>query len=60
MTQKTKKTGEYRNLRLGKNIWYFDVKVKGGWQSLSGLSGETSQEDAEKFAQNTADAWRKK
>lgn len=54
------KTGQYRNLRLANNTWHFDVKVKGGWQSLSGLSGETSQEDAEKFAQNTANGWMKK
>lgn len=52
---------EYQTLAKRNGKWYFDVKLKdGGWLSLGGLSGEVSQEDAEKFAENTAKSWRKR
>ena len=59
--KKEKPKGEYQNLRIVSGIWRFDVKRKdGSWTPLSGLSGETTQADAEKFAQNTAESWRKR
>lgn len=52
---------EYRNLDKTEGKWYFEVKLKdGSWYRLGGLSGETSQSDAEKFAENTAKSWRKR
>lgn len=55
-----KDQGEYRNLRRAGNVWKFQVKIKGGWQEITGLSAEVSQTDAEQFATNTAYSWRKK
>lgn len=57
---KAKPKGEYRNLALKNGAWHFEVKTKDGWVPLGGLSGETSREEAEAFAQNTAEGWRKK
>lgn len=55
------KTGTYKDLAIADGLWYFKVKLKdGSWHVLGGLSGETPRTDAEKFAQNTADSWRKK
>jgi hypothetical protein len=55
-----KKTGEYRNLTRRGDLWFFDVKLKSGeWKSFTGLMTD-SKEDAEKFAQSTADGWVKK
>lgn len=51
-----KKQGEYRNLKLN-GTWSFEVKTKSGWVPLSGLSEEVSREEAEAFAQNTANGW---
>lgn len=53
--------GEYRNLRLEGGTYYFEVKTKtSGWVPLGGLTGEISREEAEAFAQNTAEGWKKK
>lgn len=60
-TAKPKVPGEYRNLELKDGAWYFEVKTKtSGWVPLGGLSGETSRAEAESFAQNTAEGWKKK
>lgn len=59
--KKEKPKGEYRNLLKINGIWTFEVKTKTqGWLPLAGLSGEVSRVDAEKFAQNTAEGWKKK
>lgn len=55
-----KPKGEYRHLIKINGVWVFDVKVKDGWKAMTGLSGEVSKEDAEKFAQTTAESWRKR
>jgi hypothetical protein len=53
--------GEYRNLEVVDGKYTFEVQLKDKtWQRLGGLSGETSKEDAENFAQSTADSWRKR
>lgn len=58
---KAKVKGEYRNLERGPVAWTFEVKTKTmGWIKLGALSNEVSQEDAEKFAANTAEGWKKK
>jgi len=59
--KKEKAKGEYRNLMIVNGIYTFEVKRKDNtWTALGGLSGETSKADAEKFAQNTAESWRKR
>ncbi len=59
--KKAKYQGEYRALRRGNdNKWVFEVKIKGGWQEITGLSAEVPQHEAEQFAKNTAYGWRKK
>ena len=59
--KKPKPAGQYRNLRLKSGTWWFEVNTKTlGWVKLGGLSGDTSKADAEKFAQNTAEGWKKK
>lgn len=58
--KKAKPQGEYRNLRRDGKVWRFEVKIKGGWHELSGLSAEVTQHEAEIFAKNTAYGWRKK
>jgi len=60
-TKKVVPKGEYRNLEVRKGVYFFEVKLKDNtWYMLGGLSGETSEEDAKKFAQTTAESWRKK
>jgi len=60
-TKKKQLEPAYKDLVLVGNLWYFSVKLKDGtWQTLGGLSGETSQADAQKFAENTAKSWRKR
>lgn len=53
--------GEYRNLRVENHAFFFEVKLKdGSWYELGGLAEDVDLEDAKKFAQNTADSWRKR
>jgi len=59
--KKDKPKPEFRNLLKINGLWTFEVKRKdNSWTCLGGLSGETSKADAEKFAQNTAESWRKR
>lgn len=59
--KKKKPEPEYKDLAKRNGLWYFSVKLKdGSWYELGGLSGETSQADAEKFAASTAESWRKR
>jgi len=59
--KKEKPKAEYQNLRIVSGLWRFDVLRKdNSWTPLTGLSGEVSEADAQKFAQATAESWRKR
>jgi hypothetical protein len=59
--KKEKPKAEFQNLLKINGKWTFEVLRKdGNWTPLGGLSGDTSRADAEKFAQSTAELWRKR